>query len=152
MYVLCQRGKRGITLEILTKFGPLPDWPVTPSRLRCLILMVTTGSLSSRTCFIPKFESELVLTLLHRNCLFRVSAHFNTADPLSPRTVLLFLGPRCLTYRRISRSDNFSNSTSPRVHLFSAHVVRVGIKLLTQDQPDVPDNLNHSSVAAGVCN
>lgn len=105
-----------------------------------------TGTLCSHTFFIPKFESHLVITVLRCSCLG--SASFNMTEPLCP----LFFRRCCRTDRHMARGDTFCQSISPpQVHLFLAGLVRVGIKLLTQDRPDALDNLYHSSIAPVVC-
>lgn len=105
-----------------------------------------TGTLCSHTFFIPKFESHLVITVLRCSCLG--SASFNMTEPVCP----LFFRRCCRTDRHMARGDTFCQSISPpQVHLFLAGLVRVGIKLLTQDRPDALDNLYHSSIAPVVC-
>ncbi len=89
-----------------------------------------------------KFESQQTV-----NCFFLSQP---TLTRLSVPLLCCFFSPCCLTYKHMARSDTFSQSTSAWVQLFLARVVRVGIKLLTQDHPDVPDNLNHSSSSWGL--
>lgn len=95
-------------------------------------------------------HTSLNLNLCLRGCAVTVSSTSQptlTWQSFSALLLCCFFSSCCLTYEHMARSDTYCQSTSPRVHLFLACVVSVGIKLLTQDLQDVPDNLNHGSVS-----